>query len=62
MLVDRPVEIGPLAGDLHVCLIDEPPATRSVTTRAGGLDELRGEPLHPTVDGDVVDGDTALGQ
>jgi hypothetical protein len=26
------------------------------------LDELRREPLDPPVDGDVVDGDTALGQ
>jgi hypothetical protein len=26
------------------------------------LDELRGETLHPPVDGDVIDGDTALGQ
>ena len=26
------------------------------------LDELRGEPLHPPVDGDVVNGDAALGQ
>jgi hypothetical protein len=26
------------------------------------LDELRREPLHPPVDGDVIDGDAALGQ
>ena len=26
------------------------------------LDELRGEPLHTTVDGDVVNGDAAIGQ
>jgi hypothetical protein len=43
MLIDRPVEIGPLAGDLQVGLIDEPPVTRSVTARPGSLDELRGE-------------------
>lgn len=26
------------------------------------LDELRGEPLDPSVDGDVIDGDAAFGQ
>jgi hypothetical protein len=26
------------------------------------LDELGSEPLHPSVDGDVIDGDAALGQ
>jgi hypothetical protein len=33
-----------------------------VAARAGGLDELRGETLHPPVDGDVVNGDAALGE
>ena len=28
----------------------------------GGLDELGREPLDPPVDGDVIDGDAALGQ
>ncbi len=50
MLVDRPVEIGPLAGDLQVGLVDEPPVTGSVTARSHSLDELRGETLHPPVD------------
>jgi hypothetical protein len=62
MLIDRPVEIDPLAGDLQVGLIDEPPVTRSVTARPGSLDELRGQTLHPPVDADVIDGDPALGQ
>jgi hypothetical protein len=61
-LIDRPVEIGPLAGDLQVGLIDEPPVTWSVPAGPGSLDELRGETLHPPVDGDVIDGDAALGQ
>jgi hypothetical protein len=43
-------------------LIDEPPVTRTVPTGPDNLDELRGETLHPTVDRDVIDGDTALGQ
>jgi hypothetical protein len=45
MLIDRPVEIGPLAGDLQVGLVDEPPVTRSVPAGPGSLDELGGEPI-----------------
>ena len=62
MLVDSQVQAGPLTGHLHVRLIDEPPVTRSVTARPGSLCELRGEALHPPVDGDVIDGDAAPGQ
>ena len=62
MLIDRPVEIGPLASDLQVGLVDEPPVTQSVPTRPRSLDELRGEALHPPVDGHVINSDTALGQ
>ena len=35
---------------------------RSRAARAGGVDELRGEGLHPAVDRDVVDSNAALGQ
>jgi len=45
MLIDRPVELGPLAGDLQVGLIDEPPVARSVPTGPGSFDELWGETL-----------------
>ena len=31
-------------------------------TGPGSLDELRGEALRPTADGDLIDGATALGQ
>ena len=62
MLVDRPVEIRPLAGDLDVGLIGEPPVTRGVPGWPGGLDELRCEALDPPIDGDVIDPDAALGQ
>jgi hypothetical protein len=41
MLIDRPVEIGPLAGDLQVGLIDERPVARSVPARPGSLREIR---------------------
>ncbi len=48
VLIDRPVQVRPAAGDLHVGLVDEPPVTRNMATRPGGLDELRGEPVGPT--------------
>jgi hypothetical protein len=62
MLIDRPVEIGPLTSDLQVGLVDKPPVTGSVAARPGRLDELGGEPLDPPVDSDVIDGDSAIGQ
>jgi hypothetical protein len=46
----------------RVGLIDEAPVTRSVPARPCSLDELRGETLHPPVDGDVIDDDTVLSQ
>ncbi len=33
-----------------------------MAARPGSLNELRREPLHPSVDGDVIDADPALGQ
>jgi hypothetical protein len=33
-----------------------------VPARSGSLDELQGETLHPPVDADVTDSDSALGQ
>src|SRR6266704_5342700 len=62
MLIDRPVQVGPLAGDLQVSLIDEPPVTRSMPARPGSLDELQSETLHPPVDADMINRYTALGQ
>jgi hypothetical protein len=62
VLVDRPVQTRPPASDLDVRLIGEPPVTGYVAARPGGLDELYRESLHPSVDGDVIDGDAALGQ
>jgi len=61
-LVHRPVEAPPPAGHLHVGLVDEPPITRSVAARAGGVREQRRESLHPPVYGDVIDVHTPLGQ
>jgi hypothetical protein len=60
VLVNGPVEVRPLPGDLDVGLAGEPPVARGVATGAGCLDESWGEPLHSAVDGDVVHGDAAL--
>lgn len=62
LLVDGPVQIRPPAGDLDMGLIGEPQVARSIPTQPRRLDELRCEPLDPPVDGDVVDGNAALGQ
>jgi hypothetical protein len=61
-LVDRPVQVGPAAGDFDVGFVNEPPVTGSVASRSGGVDELLREGLHPPVHGDVIDFDAALGQ
>ena len=42
--------------------LGEPSVMGNVAARPCGLDELRRELLHPSVDGDVIDGDAALGQ
>jgi hypothetical protein len=62
VLIDRPVEVGPPPSDLHVRLVDKPPIAASVPGRAGGVDELSREGLHPAVDRDVIDFDAALSQ
>jgi hypothetical protein len=62
VLVDRPVQIDPSPGDLDVGLVHEPPVTWRVPTRSGRVDQQRGEPLHPAIDGDVVYLDAPFGQ
>jgi hypothetical protein len=62
VLVDRPVQVGPPAGDLDVRFVDVPPVARQPPAGTGSLDELGSEPLHPPVDGDVVNGDSAFGE
>ncbi len=62
VLVDRPVQVGPAAGDPDVGLVDEPAVTGQPAARAGGFDELGGEPLDPPVDGYVVNADAAFGE
>jgi hypothetical protein len=53
-LVDRPVQVNPPTGDFDVCLIDKPPIFWDVSARPRGVDEQRGEPLPPAIDGDVI--------
>jgi hypothetical protein len=62
MLVDRAVEVGPAAGDLHVGFVDELPITWCVAGRAFGVDELRWERLDPPVEGHLVDLDAAFSE
>jgi hypothetical protein len=48
VLVDSPVQVGPLAAIFDVCLVGELPVTGSVAAEPGSLDEFRGKPLDPT--------------
>src|SRR5829696_4911290 len=61
-LIDRSVHIPPPAGDLHIGLVGPPAVANGVPAWAGGLGQQGREPLHPPVDGDVVDLDTPLGE
>jgi hypothetical protein len=61
-LIDRSVDVAPSAGHLDVGLVHEPTISHGVPARAGSLGEQAREPLHPPVDGDVVNLDTALGE
>jgi hypothetical protein len=60
--VDRPVDIAPAPGDLHIRLVDLPSVADTLTAGSGGIGQQRREPLHPPVDGDVVDLDAAFGE
>ena len=62
VLVDRPVDVGPDPGDLDVGLVDEPAIPGQVPDRPGRVDQQRREPLHPPIEGDVVDLDATLGE
>jgi hypothetical protein len=62
VLVARPVQVHPLPGDLQVGLVHEPAIPGDVPAWSGCVDQLRGEPLHPPVDRDVVHRDAAFGR
>jgi hypothetical protein len=61
-LVDGPEQVAPRPSDLDVDLVHVPSIPHEVLTGSGGLGELRGEPLDPPVDADVVDLDAAFGE
>jgi hypothetical protein len=62
MLVDRPVDVAPDPSDLDVGLVDEPAIPGQVPDRPGRVDQQGCEPLHPPIEGDVVDLDATLGE
>jgi hypothetical protein len=62
MLVDRAIQVRPVAGDLDVGLVDQPPVAGGVAARSRRVDELRREGLNPPVDRYLVDLNTALGE
>ena len=62
MLVDRPVEVGLDPGDLDVGLVDEPAIAGQMPVGPRCIDQQWREPLHPPVEGDVVDLDATLGE
>jgi hypothetical protein len=61
ILVDGPVQIHPAPGYLDVGFIDEPAIAGRVSAGSGCVDQQRGEPLHPAIDGHMIDCDAALG-
>jgi hypothetical protein len=62
VLVNRPVHVPPVTADLHIGLVDEPPATRRPTGEPCRISQQRREPLHPPEDGDMVYVDTTFDQ
>ena len=60
MLVDGPVDVAPLARDLHVGLVDEPTVSHPVTARPGRVCEEWCETLSPPIHSDVIDLDPTL--
>jgi hypothetical protein len=61
-LVDRSVDVPPVASHLHVGLVDLPAIANAVATWSRGVGQQWREPQYPAVDGDVVDRDAALGE
>ena len=62
VLVHCPVHVPPGTVDLDLRFVDEPPVTHGVTGRAGRVDQLGSEPLHPAEQGHLIHLDAALGQ
>ena len=62
VLVDGAVYVPPHAVDPHIGFVDEPAITGRMPYEPSRVDQQRCEPLYPSVDGDVIDGDATLGQ
>lgn len=62
ILVDRPIQIRPPPGDFHIRLVYEPAISRGMPARASRVDQQWGEPVHPSIDRDMIDSDAPLGQ
>ena len=62
MLVNSPIDVSPFAGDFHIRFINKPAATNRVATRPSRVNQQRREALHPPLDGDVINLDTAFGE
>jgi hypothetical protein len=54
-LVERAVDIAPLAGDVGIGLFDLSASPDGLSAGSGSLGQLQREPLHAAVDDDVVD-------
>jgi hypothetical protein len=61
-LVDRAVNVAPLASHLHVGLVDLPAVPDGMPAGPGGVGQQGREPLDPPVDGDVVNVEAAFGE
>ncbi|KPM50816.1 hypothetical protein ACG83_37985 [Frankia sp. R43] len=62
VLVNRPVQVRPPAGDLDVGFVDEPPVPRAVPTWPRGVDQQGREALDPSVHSYVINFDVALSE
>ena len=62
ILVDRSVQVDPAPGDFHIRFISKPTITRHMPAGPGRVDQQRSKPLHPTVNGHMIDRDPAFSQ
>jgi hypothetical protein len=60
-LVDRPVDVAPVAADPHVSVVRKLSVPDGVTAWLGGVGQQRRKAQHSPVDGEVVDLHTPLG-
>jgi hypothetical protein len=57
-----PVHVAPPPSDLHIGLVHLPAIADPMSAGPSSLGQQRREPLHPPIDGDVVDLDATLSQ